>query len=269
MVKGGEWRGGGRAGRKLPGRCGGDADVDGQTTNWVADDVLDLSRSLLIEHGTKRRRRGVVVVVEFIIGSEGPVLFLFVFSSLPQTPLAVRHCFLRFALCSRRHEKVRILQHHQGWCNLFPLTLYSRRFIAISFASGKQMYLNKSILENSKHLGPGGSTAVTAIVVDGKDLWIANIGDSRAVLSETGAANQLTVDHEPHMERSRIEKQGGFVTIFPGNDFLSTLVINNQEAVDLVKSIKDPQAAAKRLTTEALARKSKDDISCIMIRFIC
>lgn len=44
-------------------------------------------------------------------------------------------------------------------------------------------------------------------------------------------------------------------------------VTKNHEAVDLVKSIKDPQAAAKRLTTEALARKSKDDISCIVIRF--
>ena len=44
-------------------------------------------------------------------------------------------------------------------------------------------------------------------------------------------------------------------------------VMKNQEAVDLVKPIKDPKAAAKRLTAEALARKSKDDISCIVIRF--
>lgn len=67
-------------------------------------------------------------------------------------------------------------------------------------------------------LGPGGSTAVTAIVVDGKDLWVANIGDSRAVVCERGSANQLTVDHEPHSERRRIEKQGGFVTNLPGKD---------------------------------------------------
>lgn len=44
-------------------------------------------------------------------------------------------------------------------------------------------------------------------------------------------------------------------------------VMKNQEAVDLVKPIKDPQAAAKRLTAEALAKESKDDISCIVIRF--
>lgn len=44
-------------------------------------------------------------------------------------------------------------------------------------------------------------------------------------------------------------------------------VMSNQEAVDIVKNMKDPQAAAKRLTMEALTRKSKDDISCIVIRF--
>ena len=66
-------------------------------------------------------------------------------------------------------------------------------------------------------LGPGGSTAVTAIVIDGKSLWVANIGDSRAVVCEGGLAIQLTVDHEPHTERKRIEKQGGFVITLPGN----------------------------------------------------
>ncbi|GMY35230.1 probable protein phosphatase 2C 44 [Fagus crenata] len=170
---------------------------------------------------------------------------------------------------------------------------------------------DKFILENSMQLGPGGSTAVTAIVIDGKDLWVANIGDSRAIVCERGSANQISVDHEPHSERRRIEKQGGFVTTLPGDvprvngqlavarafgdqslkahlssepdvrhvPIDSTIefvilasdglwkVIKNQEAIDLVKHIKDPQAAAKRLTTEALARKSKDDISCIVIRF--
>ncbi|KAJ0090232.1 hypothetical protein Patl1_14873 [Pistacia atlantica] len=76
---------------------------------------------------------------------------------------------------------------------------------------------DKFILENSMQLGTGGSTAVTAIVIDGKDLWVANVGDSRAVVCERGSANQLTVDHEPHAERRRIEKKGGFVTTLPGD----------------------------------------------------
>ncbi|WOL05503.1 putative protein phosphatase 2C 44 [Canna indica] len=199
--------------------------------------------------------------------------------------------------------------------NLFDNILKEPLFWRDPNSAIKNAYCNtnKSILENSTQLGPGGSTAVTAIVIDGKDLWIANIGDSRAVLCERGAADQLTVDHEPDAERSRIERQGGFVTIFPGDvprvngqlavarafgdqnlkahlssdpairhvlidptmEFVILAsdglwkVMKNQEAVDLVKPIKDPQAAAKRLTTEALARKSKDDISCVVIRFRC
>lgn len=80
---------------------------------------------------------------------------------------------------------------------------------------------DKLILEKSMQLGPGGSTAVTAIVIDGKELWVANVGDSRAVICRNKTAEQLTVDHEPHSERRRIEKQGGFVTTLPGITFFS------------------------------------------------
>jgi len=43
--------------------------------------------------------------------------------------------------------------------------------------------------------------------------------------------------------------------------------MSNQEAVDLIKSIKDPQAAAKELIEEAVSKQSTDDISCIVVRF--
>ncbi|KAL3642859.1 hypothetical protein CASFOL_013674 [Castilleja foliolosa] len=197
--------------------------------------------------------------------------------------------------------------------NLFNNILEETNFWEDPRTAIKNAYrsTDKLILENSMQLGPGGSTAVTAIVIDGKDLWVANVGDSRAVISRNGKAEQLTVDHEPHIERRRIEQRGGFVTTLPGDvprvngqlavarafgdenlkahlssepdifyvcvDASTQFVIlasdglwkvmNNQEAVDIVRPIKNPQAAAKRLTTEALTRKSKDDISCIVIRF--
>lgn len=44
-------------------------------------------------------------------------------------------------------------------------------------------------------------------------------------------------------------------------------VLANQEAVDIAKKIKDPQKAAKQIVVEALNRESKDDISCIVVRF--
>ncbi|XP_047342632.1 probable protein phosphatase 2C 9 [Impatiens glandulifera] len=170
---------------------------------------------------------------------------------------------------------------------------------------------DQAILSNSDDLGRGGSTAVNAILINGRTLWVANVGDSRAVLSRSGQAIQMSVDHEPNTERDSIEDRGGFVLNMPGDvprvngqlavsrafgdknlkrhlrsdpditnsdinsdeDLLILAsdglwkVMSNQEAVDIAKKIKDPQKAAKKLAMEAVARDSKDDISCIVVRF--
>ena len=65
-------------------------------------------------------------------------------------------------------------------------------------------------------MGRGGSTAVTAILINGIRLWVANVGDSRAVLSRGGQAIQMTTEHEPNTERGSIENRGGFVSNMPG-----------------------------------------------------
>ncbi|KAG6482157.1 hypothetical protein ZIOFF_058788 [Zingiber officinale] len=168
---------------------------------------------------------------------------------------------------------------------------------------------DNKILEKTAELGRGGSTAVTAILINGSRLVVANVGDSRAVLSKNGVAIQLSVDHEPSMDREMVEEKGGFVSNIPGDvprvdgqlavtrafgdgslkkhlssephvvdetvdddtEFLILAsdglwkVMSNQEAVDFIKEAKDPQTAAKNLTEEAVARKSKDDISCIFV----
>ncbi|CAA0815989.1 Probable protein phosphatase 2C 39 [Striga hermonthica] len=170
---------------------------------------------------------------------------------------------------------------------------------------------DSTILEKANDLGKGGSTAVTAILINCHKLVVANVGDSRAVICRNGVAKQLSIDHEPEMERETIENKGGFVTRFPGDvsrvdgqlavarafgdkslkEHLSSephvavdvidddtefmilasdgiwKVMTNQEAVDCIKNIKDARKAAKRLNDEALARHSKDDISCIIVRF--
>ncbi len=88
-------------------------------------------------------------------------------------------------------------------------------------AAIREAYLNTdtTILDNAPNLGPGGSTAVTAILIDGKDLLVANVGDSRAVISKGGVAEQLSIDHEPGHpnERDKIEHRGGFVSNMPGS----------------------------------------------------
>ncbi|XP_019258350.1 PREDICTED: probable protein phosphatase 2C 28 isoform X1 [Nicotiana attenuata] len=65
----------------------------------------------------------------------------------------------------------------------------------------------------------GGSTAVTAILIDQKLLVMANVGDSRAILIQRGKVKQITVDHEPEKkeERDLVESKGGFVIKRPGN----------------------------------------------------
>ncbi|CAM0953489.1 unnamed protein product [Alopecurus aequalis] len=57
-----------------------------------------------------------------------------------------------------------------------------------------------------------GSTASTAVMV-GNHLYVANVGDSRAVISKSGKAIALSDDHKPNRsdERKRIESAGGIV----------------------------------------------------------
>lgn len=62
--------------------------------------------------------------------------------------------------------------------------------------------------------GPGGATAVVALV-HGPVLWVAHVGDSRAVVCDGGAAVPLTRDHrasDPE-EARRVEEGGGFVAL--------------------------------------------------------
>ncbi|MED6142802.1 hypothetical protein PIB30_001001 [Stylosanthes scabra] len=66
---------------------------------------------------------------------------------------------------------------------------------------------------HSDFAGPtSGSTACVAIVKDNQ-LFIANAGDSRCVLSRKGQAFNLTRDHKPDLaiEKERILKAGGFI----------------------------------------------------------
>lgn len=62
--------------------------------------------------------------------------------------------------------------------------------------------------------GPAaGCTAVVAVVL-GRDLYVANAGDSRCVLCHGNITMKLTVDHKPTNpgEEKRIMDAGGFVT---------------------------------------------------------
>lgn len=206
------------------------------------------------------------------------------------------------------HDVASYLQSH-----LFDNILKEPDFWTEPLSAIKRAYdkTDAEILEKALVLGKGGSTAVTAILVNGQTLFVANVGDSRAVICKNGEAKQLSVDHDPGVEKRDIESRGGFVSNIPGDvprvdgqlavarafgdkslkihlssepdaneeniddsvEFLILAsdglwkVMSNQEAVDSIKHIKDAQSAAKHLTEAAISRKSKDDISCVVVRF--
>ncbi|XP_013382607.1 protein phosphatase 1G [Lingula anatina] len=63
---------------------------------------------------------------------------------------------------------------------------------------------------------PGSDSGCTAVValLRGNELYVANAGDSRCVVSREGSAVDMSFDHKPEdePEKSRIEKAGGKVT---------------------------------------------------------
>ena len=63
---------------------------------------------------------------------------------------------------------------------------------------------------------PGSDSGCTAVVaiLRGNQLFVANAGDSRCVLSRKGRTVPLSADHKPEddAEKTRIEGAGGVVT---------------------------------------------------------
>jgi len=73
----------------------------------------------------------------------------------------------------------------------------------------------KEEYQNDDHSGPGyssGATAVCALITT-KEIVVANVGDSRCVLSRSKKALDLSQDHKPELqsERTRIFAAGGTI----------------------------------------------------------
>ncbi|XAR59288.1 Phosphoprotein phosphatase [Bertholletia excelsa] len=102
--------------------------------------------------------------------------------------------------------------------HLFDRTLKEPDFWTSPKAAIKRAYrsTDDEILE--KVVGSrGGSTAVTAILINREKLIVANVGDSRAILCRNGTARQITVDHDPEKEKKLVQSRGGFVSRGRGN----------------------------------------------------
>lgn len=132
--------------------------------------------------------------------------------------------------------------------------------------------------------------ALTAMVIDGRQLLVANVGDSKAVLCRAGTAVQLSIDstcytritNPPWLDIQddlhEIAKEEGMGSREELIDWATEFLIlasdgvwktmGNEEAVDLVKEVMDPDTAAKLLVDRAAEKGiSSENLSCIVIRF--
>ncbi|CAA6665027.1 unnamed protein product [Spirodela intermedia] len=187
----------------------------------------------------------------------------------------------------QKHLFSNILKEDEFWT--FPERAISRAFDKT----------DQEILSHSSGMGQGGSTAVVAITINGQKLWLANIViqvtidhepiTERERIEDSGGFvsnmpgdvprvnGQLAVSRafgdrllKPHLTSApavrAVDITNDTVLLILASDGIWK-VMSNQEAADIVRTVQDPKAAAKRLTDEALRRESKDDISCIVVRF--
>ncbi|KAI3749090.1 hypothetical protein L6452_12662 [Arctium lappa] len=99
--------------------------------------------------------------------------------------------------------------------NLFKNLMKHSEFMTNTKVAISETYqqTDKDFLESEKdNFRDDGSTASTAVLV-GNHLYVANVGDSRTVISMEGKALPLSEDHKPNRsdERMRIESAGGVV----------------------------------------------------------
>ncbi|PIN02429.1 Serine/threonine protein phosphatase [Handroanthus impetiginosus] len=99
--------------------------------------------------------------------------------------------------------------------HLFENLMKHSKFIANAKLAISETYQQTDIdfLESEKDtFRDDGSTASTAVLV-GNRLYVANVGDSRTIISKAGKAIPLSDDHKPNRsdERKRIESAGGVV----------------------------------------------------------
>lgn len=149
-----------------------------------------------------------------------------------------------------------------------------------------------------------GSTATVAVIVDQKDLWVANVGDSGAAIDEDGKAIQLTESAKPIIPKyyKEVFMRGGVVSygrvdatldmarsigdlahpsisarptikkveIDTNNHYLIVAcdglwdVIDAQTALDSIKN-KKAQEAAEHLRMLAYQRGSTDNVTILVV----
>ncbi|KAL9240296.1 hypothetical protein vseg_014534 [Gypsophila vaccaria] len=190
--------------------------------------------------------------------------------------------------------------------HLFGKQLKENQIRSRSRETLKKAYLSaKAKSETGVSEKPVSVSSASVIVVNGEKLVMAQMGGYRAIVCRDGIAHQLRGKHQHggkmhwphrlvsgamripkvpiqacHSRRESSRKQNNSTELITvtervdsDTEFLILAssgvfqVMMNQEAVDLIRHIDDPQEAAECLAREALTRMSRSSISCLVIRF--
>lgn len=103
----------------------------------------------------------------------------------------------------------------------FHLKDYVRKHLAMGKRPSKALKdafedANESLPIDSSYMT---GSAVVVILRKDQDFWVANAGDSRAIMSSRRRPIALSIDHKPHREDEleRIQQLGGKVTFSPND----------------------------------------------------
>src|SRR5207237_8368237 len=152
---------------------------------------------------------------------------------------------------------------------------------------------------NRDQRGMGTTLTAIALVDDGGEerLAVVNVGDSRAYLLQQGELEQLTEDHSlveqlvregqltpeeamVHPQRSIIPRALGLdpdvevdsweLTPYKGDRLLLcsdglTNEVNDEQIASTLRSVGDPEEAARHLVTEARDHGGNDNITCVVV----
>ncbi|KAI6694113.1 hypothetical protein NL676_021823 [Syzygium grande] len=167
--------------------------------------------------------------------------------------------------------------------NLFDKKLNESQIVREAKETTRKAYLDaRAKIRESKKVMDGeaimkvGSASV--MVVNGGKLVMGDMGDYRAVVCRNGVAKQTTSKHQQSAEDASNQSKSskvaiGIERIDTNTEFIILAssgiweVMNNQEAVNLIRYIESPQEASECLAKEALTRMSKGSISCLVLRF--
>ncbi|KAH7292855.1 hypothetical protein KP509_28G001300 [Ceratopteris richardii] len=96
-----------------------------------------------------------------------------------------------------------------------------------------------------------GTTAITVLIL-AREIFVANAGDCRAVLCRRGKAIEMSRNHKPHVERSRIEALGGYIYDGYLNGYLSVARAFENWHIEGLKGVNCPLIVEPEVRREVL-----------------